>query len=121
MTGSQKKGQPIQSKTIHTIDEKHSELIDHFNKTETETIPQLEREKEEIKKLDNAIKQKDKEVKQTEKKVKELESKKRVNKKQVEKLKKEVKSTKAEIKKAQKAVEIDDVDEAVNFLKKFSK
>ena len=30
-------------------------------------------------------------------------------------------STKADIKNAQKAVEIDDVDEAVNFLKKFSK
>ena len=34
---------------------------------------------------------------------------------------KEVESTKKDIKKAQKAVEIDDVDEAVNFLKKFSK
>ena len=56
MTGSQKKGQPIQSKTIHTIDEKHSELIDHFNKTETETIPQLEREKEEIKKHIHTLK-----------------------------------------------------------------
>ena len=30
-------------------------------------------------------------------------------------------ATKEEIKEAQKAVEIDDVDEAVNFLKKFSK
>ena len=32
-----------------------------------------------------------------------------------------VESTKKDIKKAQQAVEIDDVDEAVNFLKKFSK
>ena len=79
------------------------------------------KKKEEIKKLDDVIKQKDKEVKLTEKKVKQLESKKKINKKQVERLKKEVESTKKDIKKAQKAVEIDDVDEAVNFLKKFSK
>jgi translation elongation factor EF-Ts len=39
----------------------------------------------------------------------------------VKKLKKEVESTKLDIKKAQKASEIGDVDEAVNFLKKFSK
>ena len=79
------------------------------------------KKKEEIKKLDDVIKQKDKEVKLTEKKVKQLESKKKINKKQVERLKKEVESTKKDIKKAQKAVEIDDVDEAVNFLKKFSR
>ena len=46
---------------------------------------------------------------------------KKINKKQVERLKKEVESTKKDIKKAQEAVEIDDVDEVVNFLKKFSK
>lgn len=79
------------------------------------------KKKEEIKKLDDVIKQKDKEVKLTEKRVKQLESKKKINKKQVEKLKKEVESTKIEIKKAQKASELGDVDEAINFLKKFSK
>ena len=79
------------------------------------------KKKEEIKKLDDVIKQKDKEVKLTEKKVKQLESKKKINKKQVKILKKEVETTKADIKKAQKASEIGDVDEAVNFLKKFSK
>ena len=79
------------------------------------------KKKEELKKLDDVIKQKDKEVKLTEKKVKQLESKKKINKTQVKKLKKEVETTKADIKKAQKASEIGDVDEAVNFLKKFSK
>ena len=79
------------------------------------------KKKEEIKKLDDVIKQKDKEVKLTEKKVKQLEAKKKINKTQVKKLKKEVETTKADIKKAQKASEIGDVDEAVNFLKKFSK
>ena len=79
------------------------------------------KKKEEIKKLDYVIKQKDKEVKLTEKKVKQLEAKKKINKTQVKKLKKEVETTKADIKKAQKASEIGDVDEAVNFLKKFSK
>jgi len=79
------------------------------------------KKKEELKKLDDVIKQKDKEVKLTEKKVKQLEAKKKINKTQVKKLKKEVETTKADIKKAQKASEIGDVDEAVNFLKKFSK
>lgn len=76
---------------------------------------------EEIIQLDDAIKEKDKEVAKVEKKVKQLESKKKINKKEVAKLKRKVTTTKKQIEKAKKAVEIDDVDEAVNFLKKFSK
>jgi hypothetical protein len=49
MTGGQKKGLPTQTKTVHTIDEKHSELIEYYTKIENETIPQLQIEKENLK------------------------------------------------------------------------
>jgi peptidoglycan hydrolase CwlO-like protein len=79
------------------------------------------KKKEEIKKLDTAIKSKNEEVKDLEKKVEKLESKKRVNKKEVASLKRKVTTTKKQILKAEEAVKTDDVDEAVKFLKKFSK
>ena len=55
------------------------------------------------------------------KEVKVLESKKRVNKKEVAKLKRKVTTTKKQIEKASEAVKEDNADEAVKFLKKFSK
>ena len=64
---------------------------------------------------------KKKEVKELEKEVVKLESKKRVNKKEVAKLKRKVTTTKKQIEKASEAVKTDDADEAVKFLKKFSK
>ena len=45
MSGGTKKNISNQLKTIHTIDEKHSELIEHYNIIETETIPNLLKEK----------------------------------------------------------------------------
>ena len=62
-----------------------------------------------------------KEVKELEKEVKVLESKKRVNKKEVAKLKRKVTTTKKQIAQASEAVKEDNADDAVKFLKKFSK
>ena len=36
--------------SIHTIDEKHTEFLNEFNRKETELLPQLEQEKEDLKK-----------------------------------------------------------------------
>lgn len=49
MKGEPKKKQLKQLKTIHTIDEKHSELTTYYDKIENETIPQLQKEKDELK------------------------------------------------------------------------
>ena len=48
-------------------------------------------------------------------------NKKKVNKKEVAKLKRKVTTTKNQIKKAAEAVKEDNADDAVKFLKKFSK
>ena len=77
--------------------------------------------KKEVKELDKAIKVKNNEVKELEKEVEVLESKKKVNKKEVAKLKRKVTTTKNQIKKASEAVKEDNADDAVKFLKKFSK
>ena len=77
--------------------------------------------KQEVKELDKAIKVKDNEVKELEKEVKVLEAKKKVNKKEVAKLKRKVTTTKKQIEKASEAVKEDNADDAVKFLKKFSK
>ena len=79
------------------------------------------KKKEEVKKLDKAIKVKETETKELEKKVTALESKKKVNKKEVASLKRKVTTTKKHIVEAKKAVEFDDSDEALKYLKKFSK
>lgn len=50
MTGGNNKKLPSHNKAIHTIDEKHSELLEHYNKVETETIPKLQSKIEELKK-----------------------------------------------------------------------
>ena len=79
------------------------------------------KKKEEVKKLDKAIKAKNEEVTKLEEQVVKLEKKKKVNKKEVANLKRKVTNTKKQILKAEEAVKTDDVDEAVKFLKKFSK
>tara|TARA_R100000664_G_C2753188_1_gene140567 strand:- start:980 stop:1267 length:288 start_codon:yes stop_codon:yes gene_type:complete len=79
------------------------------------------KKKEEVKKLDKAIKVKNEEVTKLEEQVVKLEKKKKVNKKEVANLKRKVTNTKKQILKAEEAVKTDDVDEAVKFLKKFSK
>lgn len=79
------------------------------------------KKKEEVKKLDKAIKVKNEEVTKLEEQVVKLEKKKKVNKKEVANLKRKVTNTKKQILKAEEAVKTDDVDEAVKYLKKFSK
>ena len=79
------------------------------------------KKKEEIKKLDKAIEKKNEEVKGLEKEVEKLEKKKKVNKKEVGNLKRKVTNTKKQIAKAAEASKTNDVDEAVKYLKKFSK
>ena len=79
------------------------------------------KKKEEVKKLDKAIKSKNIEVKELEKEVEVLQSKKRVNKKAVAKIKRKVTNTKKQILAAEEVSKTNDVDEAVKFLKKFSK
>lgn len=42
--------------SIHTIDEKHSDFLDEFKKDETELLPQLEKEKDELKEYIRSLK-----------------------------------------------------------------
>lgn len=49
MNSNQKKGQPQKTPGLHTIDIKHTELLDTFHKIETETIPKLLAEQETLK------------------------------------------------------------------------
>ena len=79
------------------------------------------KKKEEIKKLDKAIVKKNEEVKVLEKEVVKLQEEKKVNKKEVANLKRKVTNTKKQIKAAQEVSDIQDVDEALKYLKKFSK
>ena len=79
------------------------------------------KKKEEVKKLDKAIKSKNIQVKELEKEVEVLQSKKRVNKKAVAKIKRKVTNTKKQILAAEEVSKTNDVDEAVKYLKKFSK
>lgn len=43
--------------SIHTIDEKHTEFLNEFNRKETELLPQLEQEKEDLKKYIRSLKE----------------------------------------------------------------
>ena len=79
------------------------------------------KKKEEVKKLDKAIEKKNEEVKSLEKEVVKLEKKKKVNKKEVANLKRKVTNTKKQILAAEEVSKTNDVDEAVKYLKKFSK
>lgn len=85
MKGESKKKQLKQLKTIHTIDEKHSELTAYYDKIEIETIPQLQREKDELKdaiktlsngKIDEYMNLKDK-IKEIQLKIKSLKQEKK--------------------------------------------
>ena len=49
MNSNQKKGNPQKTTGLRTIDIKHTELLDSFHKIETETIPKLVEEKENLK------------------------------------------------------------------------
>ena len=49
MNSNQKKGHPQKTPGLHTIDIKHTELLNTFHKIETETIPNLIEEKENLK------------------------------------------------------------------------
>ncbi len=49
MNSNQKKGNPQKMPGLHTIDIKHTELLDRFHKIESETIPKLLEEKENLK------------------------------------------------------------------------
>ena len=49
MNSNQKKGNPQKTPGLHTIDIKHTKLLYKFHKIETETIPKLLAEKEELK------------------------------------------------------------------------
>lgn len=49
MNSNQKKGNPQKTTGLRTIDIKHTELLDKFHKIETETIPKLVDEKENLK------------------------------------------------------------------------
>ena len=49
MNSNQKKGNPQKPTGLRTIDIKHTELLDTFHKIETETIPKLVEEKENLK------------------------------------------------------------------------
>jgi hypothetical protein len=49
MNSNQKKGNPQKKPGLHTIDIKHTELLDTFHNTETVLIPQLTAEKENLK------------------------------------------------------------------------
>ena len=46
----------VQSKQMTSLDEKHTEMLDIFNENETETIPRLQIEIEELKTQINAYK-----------------------------------------------------------------
>ena len=85
MKGESKKKQLKQLKTIHTIDEKHSELTAYYDKIENETIPQLQREKDELKdaiktlqtgQVDEYMNMKDK-IKEIQQKIKTLKQEKK--------------------------------------------
>ena len=49
MAGGQKKGKSSTIKTIRTIDEKHTELIEHYDRIDNETIPQLQSDRDKLK------------------------------------------------------------------------
>jgi predicted nucleic acid-binding Zn-ribbon protein len=75
----------------------------------------------EVKELKKVIKQSKKDEKNVEKKIVELETNKSTNKKEITKLKRKLTTTKKQISKMETTFENDDVDDAVKFLRKFSK
>ena len=74
-----------------------------------------------VKELKKVIDENKKEEKKVEKQIKELEQDKSVTKKEVGNLKRKLTNSKKKTKKMEKAFDEDNVDEAVDFLRKFAK
>ena len=79
------------------------------------------RKSQEVKELDGVIKEHKKKEKEVAKEVKKLQVHKNKNKKQITNAKRKLTRTQNEIKKMEVASENDDVEDAADFLRKFSK
>ena len=75
----------------------------------------------EVKELEGVIKEHKKKTKEVAKEVKKLQVHKNKNKKEITNLKRKLTRTKNEVKKMETAFEKDDVEDAADFLRKFSK
>ena len=75
----------------------------------------------EVKELEGVIKEYKKKTKEVAKEVKKLQEHKNKNKKEITNAKRKLTRTQNEIKKMETAYENDDVDDAAEFLRKFSK
>ena len=75
----------------------------------------------EVKVLEGVIKENKKKEKEVEKEIKVLEENKTENKKEITNLKRKLTITKKEVAKMETAYENDDVEDAAEFLRKFSK
>ena len=80
-----------------------------------------DRKSKEVKELEGVIKEHKKKTKEVAKEVKKLQVHKNKNKKQITKAKRKLTRTQNEIKKMEVASEYDDVSDAADFLRKFSK
>ncbi len=76
---------------------------------------------QEVKELEDVIKEHKKKEKEVAKEVKKLQVHKNKNKKEITNAKRKLTRTQNEIKKMETAYENDDVDDAADFLRKFSK
>ena len=79
------------------------------------------RKSKEVKELEGVIKEHKKKTKEVAKEVKKLQVHKNKNKKEITNAKRKLTRTQNEIKKMETAYENDDVDDAADFLRKFSK
>ncbi|SVB74692.1 uncharacterized protein METZ01_LOCUS227546 [marine metagenome] len=79
------------------------------------------RKSQEVKELEGVIKEHKKKEKEVAKEVKKLQVNKNKNKKQITNAKRKLTRTQNEIKKMEVASENDDVEDAADFLRKFSK
>ena len=79
------------------------------------------RKSKEVKELEGVIKEHKKKTKEVAKEVKKLQVHKNKNKKEITNLKRKLTRTKNEVKKMETAFEKDDVEDAADFLRKFSK
>ena len=79
------------------------------------------RKSQEVKELEGVIKEYKKKTKEVAKEVKKLQVHKNKNKKEITNAKRKLTRTQNEIKKMETAYENDDVDDAADFLRKFSK
>ena len=79
------------------------------------------RKSQEVKELEGVIKEHKKKTKEVAKEVKKLQIHKNKNKKEITNAKRKLTRTQNEIKKMETAYENDDVDDAADFLRKFSK